>query len=218
MAKTCPYHGKPLPCPDCKIKKMGEHAYLKVTNPKVSSQTCPYHGKQQPCMDCLKNKMGKFAHKYVPQAPAYVPPHRRGPVHVHQFKKDTCAIACCAMVGINLNCPNHFTLEGLEKYMTERGIYNPGSQSLFHALDYVFKWMGLNCKMLVNVGPKDIAKTVGKNSLVVLEASNHVIVIFRENVDGTLVIGDPAMHKVETNVPANDYRLKGTGRIWEIWK
>jgi hypothetical protein len=121
------------------------------------------------------------------------------------------------MVGANLNCRRAFTLDQLEAYMTERGIYQPGDESLFHALDYALNWLGLNCKMHENAGAKEIANILLKGNLVIIEAKGHVIVIFSQNANGTLVIGDPAMRRVEMSVDPNDYRLKGTGRIWEVW-
>jgi hypothetical protein len=120
------------------------------------------------------------------------------------------------MVGATLNCPRRFDLEELTEYMIERGVYHPGQQAMFHALDYPLTWLGLKCKMLEHVGADKLADIVGGGCLVILEALGHVIVVFAVNPDGTLVIGDPAMHKVEMNVQVTDYRLKGTGRIWVV--
>ena len=183
------------------------------------TKICPYHGLPQPCHSCSVSvpQMGAFAHAPATVAPVYVPPHRR-PIHFQQSRRDTCAIACCGMVGANLDCPRSFTLDKLETYMTQRGVYLRGQQSLFHALDQPLAWLGLRCTMRKNVGPAEIANIVGNGTLVIMEALGHVIVIFSVNVDGTFVIGDPAMRNVEMSVHQNDYRLKGTGRIWEVRK
>jgi len=89
--------------------------------------------------------------------------------------------------------------------------------ALFRAFDLVFCWLGLNCKTKENVSLKDIPGLLRPDLLILLEAKAHVIVIYAVNGDGTFVIGDPAMGKVEMSVPATDYRLKGTGRIWGVW-
>lgn len=222
MPKTCVYHGGFQPCRSCLEKRMGEFAFY-----KPRSGVCPYHNKPFPCLDCFDKKMGEFAHGVasaiqthspvlsVPYV-APIPVKKISPIHFHQSKKDTCAIACCAMVGATLGCPRNFSVEDLEDFMTEKGIYLPGKQSVFHSLDKVFDWLGLKSKMLTNQSLKDIQKIVKEGKLVIIEALGHVIVVFSADNNEKLVIGDPAMSKAETNVPINDYRLKGTGRIWVI--
>lgn len=214
MPKTCPYHGSPQPCRDCLANRMGQFAHYR---PRPGC--CPYHNNEHPCLDCFDKNMGEFAHSPASagSVPAYVPPHRR-PIHFRQSRKDTCGIACCGMVGANLNCTRRFTLDDLEQYMMEKGIYMRGQQSLFHALDQPLEWLGLRCQMRQGVRPTDIADIVRDGSVVIMEALGHVLVIFSANADGTLIIGDPAMSRVEMSVNVNDYRLKGTGRIWEIRK
>ena len=120
------------------------------------------------------------------------------------------------MVGATLNCPRRFTLDELLSFMTDKGVYRAGDQSFFHALDKPLVWLGLRCWMRTGIGPTQFAEILQSGSLIIMEAGRHVIVIFSVNVDGTLVIGDPAMRRLERNVPPSDYRLKGTGRIWEV--
>ena len=102
--------------------------------------------------------------------------------------------------------------------MRRRGVYLPGDQSLFHALNEPLEWLGLRCQMHEGVGPHDLARILVDGRMAILEAGGHVIVVFSENADGTLVIGDPAMRSVEMDCPVTDYRLKGTGRIWVVWR
>lgn len=216
MAKTCPYHNRLQPCRDCLIQRRGEFAFYK---PKPGM--CPYHGNANPCLTCFDNKQGEFAHvgTVVSKTP-YVPPARRNMaeneiVHFHQTKKDTCAVACCAMVGAFLNCPREFSYEELEECMVEQGVYLPGDKSLFHALDKPLEWLGLKCAMKLITSAADLPETLQPKCVVILEALGHVLVVFGANPDGSLIIGDPAMHKVEYDVASVDYRLKGS-RIWVV--
>jgi ABC-type bacteriocin/lantibiotic exporter with double-glycine peptidase domain len=178
--------------------------------------TCPYHGNETPCSECKIQSMGAYAHE--PRGPSlpYVIPAKR-PIHIKQWKKDACGIAACAMIGANLNCPRKFDLDQITEFMTTKGIYASGQMALFHALDRVFEWLGLTCKMKENVSLKDIPDLLRPDLLILLEAKAHVIVIYAVNGDGTWVIGDPAMGKVEMSVDRTDYRLKGTGRVWCVW-
>ena len=121
------------------------------------------------------------------------------------------------MIGANLNCTREFDLDEITEFMTNRGIYESGQMSIFHALVLVFGWPGLNCKMNENVSPKDIPNLLRPDLLIQLEAKGHIIVIYAVNGDGTFVIGNPAMGEVEMSVAATDYRLKGTGRVWGVW-
>ena len=74
--------------------------------------------------------------------------------------------------------------------------------------------------MRSHVDPDGIAESVRNGNLVIMEGRGHVIVILSANddEDKTLNISDPAMRGVERNVSRTDYRLKGTGRIWEVWR
>ncbi len=106
----------------------------------------------------------------------------------------------------------------VEDYMELKGVYRFGQMALFDTLDRPLEWLGLRCRLHQQVGPRGFAAMLRGGSMIIMEAQRHVIVIFDVNVDGTLIIGDPAMRDVEMSVPVNDYRLRGTGRIWEVRK
>ena len=164
--------------------------------------------------------MGAFAHARVNPArigPVYVPPHRR-PTHIRQIGRDTCAVACCAMAGDYLGC-REFSWDELLDFMTDRGIYLPGRQSLFHALDRALIWLGLRCRMEEGVRVRDLPSILRRGAVVILEEGGHVLIVYSVNVDGTFVVGDPAMTRVSMQVRRDDYRLaRGTGRVWIVWR
>ena len=177
---------------------------------------CPYHGNQTPCSECKIQNMGAYAH--APRAPslAYVitrqttDPYQameKGRVRHRGVRDDRCEPHLYQGVRPR---PNHrvhddqghlcirtngFILRlGPGLWLARPQLQNEGSVSL-----------------------KDIPGLLRPDLLILLEAKAHVIVIYAVNGDGAFVIGDPAMGKVEMSVPATDYRLKGTGRIWGVW-
>jgi hypothetical protein len=182
-------------------------------------KTCPYHGKtEDPCPDCKSSGMGEFAHVLATgvTAPAYVPPHKR-PIHIRQSGADTCAVACCGMVGANLGCSRDFSMDELQDYMEQKGVYVSGEKSFFHALWIPLKWLGLNYVMLEKKGIADFPKLLDSEHFIIMEGKAHVLVIYDMNSDGSFVISDPVMRKPEMSVPPSDYRFKGsTGRIWLV--
>ena len=212
MPRECPYHGVQQPCPECLQRRMGQfNRYV------PQHGLCMLHHNPAPCMTCFGATTGEFEYlRVVPIVPARMLPEDI--IHIRQIGRDTCGVACCAMVGATLNCPTRFDWESLLDYMIERGVYLPGNQSLFHALDYPLSaYLGLRCRMHNSAGIAEIRRFLQAGSVIILEEGGHVIVIFSENADGTFVIGDPYMRKIEWEVPATDYRLTdATGRIWEV--
>ncbi len=212
----CPYHGGQKPCWECLTNgpprgPMGEFA---LYNP--GRARCRPHDKPNPCRVCFDSQQGEFAPRGAPVAqPLYVLPIRR-PVHYRQRRWDTCAVACCGMVGANLNCPRRFGIEELEAYMLLKGVYREGKKSIFHALNKPLDWLGLECKMRERISVVALSEIVSGPSVVILESTNHVIVIFGVNSDGSFILCDPARSNCELTVLPSDKRLSGTGRIWEI--
>ena len=122
------------------------------------------------------------------------------------------------MIAESLRVPRE--MNEILDFAIEKGIYRPGHMALFHALDKIFKWLGLRSRMLEDKSLQDVAAEVQSGAIVLMESRSHVIVIDRARPTAAgLVfdIRDPAMTRSES-VPLNDYRLKGTGRIWSVRK
>jgi hypothetical protein len=108
-------------------------------------------------------------------------------------------------------------------FMVEKGILlgDGKGDALFHALDRVWKYLGLHGQMLNNAGPDAIGQALSQGALVLMElgGAGHVIVVDAIGEDDhglTITIRDPERDGVKTIHRPAMMLMRPTGRIWVV--